>query len=47
MNENFDTFKQNVANIVKRIVLDQIESHCLSIEQCHQLCGAGFPYFTN
>lgn len=31
MNENFDTFKQNVANIVKRIVLDQIESHCLSI----------------
>ena len=47
MNENFDTFKQNVANIVKRIVLDQIESHCLSIEQCHQLCEAGFPYFTN
>lgn len=47
MNENFDTFKQHVANIVKRIVLDQIESHCLSIEQCHQLCEAGFPYFTN
>ncbi len=47
MNENFDIFKQNVANIVKRIVLDHIESHCLSIEQCHQLCEAGFPYFTN
>lgn len=47
MNEKFDTFKQNVANIAKRIVLDHIESHCLSIEQCHQLCEAGFPYFTN
>ena len=47
MNENFDIFKQNVANIVKRIVLDHIESHCLSIEQCHQLCEAGFPYFAN
>lgn len=47
MNENFEIFKQNVVNIVKRIVLDHIESHCLSIEQCHQLCEAGFPYFTN
>ena len=47
MNENFDTFKQNVANLVKGIVLDHIESHCLSIEQCHQLCEAGFSYFTN
>ena len=47
MNENFDIFKQNVVNIVKRIVLDHIESHCLSIEQCYQLCEAGFPYFTN
>lgn len=47
MNENFEIFKQNVVNIVKRIVLDHIESHCLSIKQCHQLCEAGFPYFTN
>ena len=43
MNENFDTFKQNVANLVKEFVLDHIESHCLSIEQCLQLCEAEFP----
>ena len=32
MNENFDTFKQNVANIVKRIVLDQIEKQIHKLE---------------
>ena len=46
MNENFDAFKQNVSNLVKN-VLGHIESHWLSIEQCNQLCEAGFPYFTN
>ena len=45
MNENFETFKENVANLVKRIVLDHIESHCLSFKQCKQLCDNGFPYF--
>lgn len=45
MNENFETFKENVANLVKRIVLDHIESHCLSFKQCQQLCDNGFHYF--
>lgn len=45
MNDNFEIFKEGVANLVKRIVLDHIESHCLSIKQCRQLCGNGFPYF--
>lgn len=45
MNDNFEIFKENVANLVKRIVLDHIESHCLSFKQCKQLCDNGFPFF--
>ena len=43
-NNNFDTFKENVSNLVKEIVLNHLESRGLSVEQYMRLHDLGFLY---
>lgn len=43
-NNNFDTFKENVSNLVKEIVLDHLESRGLSVKQYMRLHDLGFLY---
>lgn len=44
VNEQFEKFKEEVANLVKEIVLNNIESRCLSINEYNKLYDLGFIY---
>lgn len=44
VNEQFEKFKEEVANLVKEIVLNNIESRCLSINEYNKLYDFGFIY---
>lgn len=44
VNNSFETFKENVSNIVKEIILNHLESRGLSVKQYMRLHNLGFLY---